>query len=119
MSTRWNLVEDHIPEAREPAGYRRPDSDINGELGRRLAEDADLDASGVGIEVREGEVTLSGNVPDCSVMQRVEAHACAIAGVATVRNRLRSGQPPAALPDGTLGEAVGSAARMGNPMFER
>lgn len=119
MSTSWNLVEDHIPEAREPAGYRRPDSDINGEIGRRLAEDSELDASGVGIEVREGEVTLSGKVRDCGVMQRVEAHACAVAGVAIIRNRLQPGRPPVALPRSTLGEAVGSAARMGKPMFER
>ncbi|MFZ5783516.1 MAG: BON domain-containing protein [Pseudomonadota bacterium] len=114
MSNPPNLLEDCIPEAREPAGYLRSDAAIRRELEGRLAGDRQLDAAAIHMEVCQGEITLSGEVRHGAEMRSVEAHACAIAGVTVVHNHLepRAGPPS---DDG----APGPAARMGKPSFER
>ena len=40
-------AEDHVPEVREPAGYRRSDVEIASELREHLADDVGLDAQGI------------------------------------------------------------------------
>ena len=108
-------AEDHVPEVREPGGYRRSDAEIGRELSECLADDVGLDSAGIAIEVRNGEVTLGGTVRTCDDMHRAEAHACAIAGVVLVHNGLKPRQPhgfdPAAI--------AGAAAKMGKPGYER
>ena len=54
--------EDHVPEVREPGGYRHSDADIGRELRECLADDVGLDSRGIEVEVKNGEVTLSGAV---------------------------------------------------------
>ena len=108
--------EDHVPEVREPTGYRHSDGDIARELRDRLADDVGLDSSGIEVEVKDGEVSLSGPVRHCADMQRAEAHACAISGVVLVRNNL---QPKEPLPAPSPGKAAGAAAKMGKPGYER
>jgi osmotically-inducible protein OsmY len=108
--------EDHVPEVREPAGYRNSDADIARELSERLADDVGLDSRGIEVEVRNGEVTLSGPVRHCADMQRAEAHACAVAGVVLVRNNL---QPKEPLPAPDTDQPAGAAAKMGKPGYER
>ena len=54
--------EDHAPEVREPGGYRHSDADIGRELRECLADDVGLDSRGIEVEVKNGEVTLSGSV---------------------------------------------------------
>lgn len=115
MSRSPSLLEDCIPEAREPAGYLRSDAEIHRELEERLAGDRGLDATGIHIDVRRGEVTLSGGVRDGGDMRLAEAHACAIAGVTAVRNHLEPARSATLADDG----APGPAARMGKPSFER
>lgn len=108
--------EDHVPEVREPAGYRRADADIARELRDCLADDVGLDSHDIEVEVRNGEVTLGGTVRHCADMQRAEAHACAMPGVLQVRNNLQSKEPlPSPAPD----EQAGAAAKMGKPGYER
>lgn len=108
--------EDHLPEVREPSGYRHPDADIARELRECLADDVGLDSRGIEIEVSNGEVALSGTVRHCADMQRAEAHACAIAGVVLVRNGLQPKEPlPAPAPE----QPAGAAAKMGKPGYER
>ena len=53
--------EGYAPEAREPAGYRLSDASIKEQIFRQLALGEGLDAGGITIEVRDGEVTLSGS----------------------------------------------------------
>jgi len=108
-------AEDHVPEVREPAGYRRSDADIGRELAECLADDVGLDSRGIEIEVSNGDVTLSGSVRTCADMHRAEAHACAIAGVVLVHNGLRPNEPMTPETD----EAAGAAAKMGKPGYER
>jgi osmotically-inducible protein OsmY len=108
--------EDHVPEVREPAGYRHSDGDIARELRERLADDVGLDSSGIEVEVKNGEVSLSGPVRHCADMQRAEAHACALPGVVLVRNNLQSKEP---LPEPNSEQPAGAAAKMGKPGYER
>lgn len=108
--------EDHLPEVREPAGYRHAAADIARELNECLADDVGLDSRGIEVEVRNGEVILSGTVRNCADMQRAEAHACAIPGVALVRNGLQAKEPlPAPGPE----QPAGAAGKMGKPGYER
>jgi len=108
--------EDHVPEVREPAGYRHSDADIARELRGRLADDVGLDSGGIEVEVKNGEVTLGGPVRHCADMKRAEAHACTVQGVVLVRNNLQPKEPaPAAEPE----QPDGAAAKMGKPGYER
>src|SRR5260221_3692700 len=75
--TRPVVAEDYVPEVREPAGYRRSDADIASELREHLADDVGLDACGIDIEAKDGEVTMRGAVRHCGDVKRAEAHACA------------------------------------------
>ena len=108
--------EDHAPEVREPGGYRHSDADIDRELRECLADDVGLDSRGIEVEVKNGEVTLSGSVRNCTDMKRAEGHACAIPGVVLVRNGLQPAEPlPAPQPE----QPDGAAAKMGKPGYER
>ncbi len=109
-------TDDYMGEVREPAGFARADADIAGELRERLADDVGLDAVGIEIEVKDGEVTLRGVVRQCADAKRAETHACSIPGVAVVRNELRDKTLPSrAVADGP----VGTAAKMGKPLYDR
>ena len=108
--------EDHVPEVREPGGYRHSDADIVRELRDCLADDVGLDSRGIEVEVKNGEVTLGGSVRNCADMRRAEVHACAIPGVVLVRNGLQPKEPaPAPQPE----QPDGAAAKMGKPGYER
>lgn len=108
--------EDYAPEVREPGGYRHSDADTARELRERLADDVGLDSRGIEVEVKNGEVTLSGAVRHRADMKRAEAHACAVPGVVLVRNNLQPKEPlPAPAPE----QPVGAAAKMGKPGYER
>src|SRR5262245_53392382 len=47
---------------RGPKGYKRSDERIEEDVCDRLTENAELDATGITVQVQNGEVTLSGNV---------------------------------------------------------
>lgn len=81
-----------------------------------LDDDVGLDSRGIEVEVRSGEVRLSGTVRNCADMQRAEAHAGAIPGVLQVRNDLQAKEP---LPSPPAEERTGAAAKMGKPGYER
>ena len=71
---------------------------------------------GIEVEVKNGEVTLSGSVRNCADMKRAETHACAVLGVVLVRNGLQPKEPlPAPQPE----QPDGAAAKMGKPGYER
>lgn len=108
-------ADDHVPEVREPAGFRRSDADISAEICQELADDVGLDAGGIGVEVKGGEVTLTGAVRHEADAKRAEAHACAVAGVTLVRNGLQCKDSPTA----DVGRRPGAAAKMGKPGYER
>ena len=108
--------EGYAPEAREPAGYRLSDASIKEQIFRQIALGEGLDAGGITIEVRDGEVTLSGSARCYADMQRIEELACAIEGVKLLRNGLTSLEPAARAVDGE--EPAGAASKMGKPGYE-
>jgi hypothetical protein len=74
---------------RGPAAYRRPDNRILEDICERLAHHPAIDARDVEVSVSEGEVTLSGTVPDRTTKHAAEDLALETSGVKDLHNRLR------------------------------
>jgi|ERR1041385_7149404 hypothetical protein len=72
-----------------PKGFTRSDERIQEDINCRLTDDAYVDASNIEVAVENGEVTLSGSVPDKSSKRRAEDIAELVSGVSNVENRLR------------------------------
>jgi osmotically-inducible protein OsmY len=107
--------EEYAPEAREPEGFRRSDEEIAREIAERLADDVGLDANGIDVSARHGEVTLRGTVRHCGDIRRAEGHACSVAGVTRIKSELVAQEEPIEPPDPAAG---GAAAKMGKPRYE-
>lgn len=73
-----------------PKGYQRTDSRIEEEINERLAEDDDVDAEGIEVKVKDGEVTLSGTCESREARRRAEDIAESILGVKHVSCNLRT-----------------------------
>ena len=67
----------------------RPDSRIREDICDAMTHDGWLDASSIDVEVKDGQVTLGGLVPDREQKWRAEDHAEHALGVASVINRIR------------------------------
>ncbi len=80
------------PMGRAPRGYQRSDERIKEDLCDLLMSSW-IDAENVEIEVRQGEITLSGTVEDRRDKRAIEDMAEHILGVKDVQNRIRVGQP--------------------------
>ena len=74
---------------RGPKGYRRSDERIREDVSDRLTDDSWLDAQGVEVTVKDGNVTLSGTVRSREDKKRAEALAEGVTGVDNVQNNLR------------------------------
>jgi len=81
--------EDRGHRGRGPKGYQRTDERINDEVHERLTDDPWLDASDIQVEVKAGEVTLSGHVENCEAKHRAERLIEDLSGVKHVQNNLR------------------------------
>src|SRR5690606_23118505 len=57
---------------RGPKGYRRSDERITEDVCDRLTDDPMVDASDITVQVRDGEVTLTGTVEDRRQKRRAE-----------------------------------------------
>ncbi|MDP2340807.1 MAG: BON domain-containing protein [Deltaproteobacteria bacterium] len=73
---------------RGPKGYRRSDERIKEDVCDRIAA-LDVDASNVEVEVSNGEVTLSGFVPERSLKYLIEQSIERVGGVTEIGNTLR------------------------------
>lgn len=80
---------DHGHRGRGPKGYVRPDDRISDDVHHHLSDDPWLDASDVEVQVKDGEVTLSGTVDDRRAKHRAEHCVEDIHGVKHVQNNLR------------------------------
>jgi len=78
---------------RGPQGYKRSDERILEDINEQLTQDHDVDASGICVECRDGEVVLSGTVIDRDAKRRAEDIAEWCSGVKDVQNRLRIQRP--------------------------
>jgi hypothetical protein len=72
-----------------PKGFKRSDDSIRDDINSRLTDDAYLDASEIEVVIENGEVTLSGTVPDKASKRRAEDICELVSGVSNVENRLR------------------------------
>lgn len=73
-----------------PRGYRRSDERIREDVSDRLAEHGDLDASDIEVEVKDGEVTLTGTVESRMAKRLAEDLAESCSGVRDVMNQLKT-----------------------------
>jgi hypothetical protein len=89
----WTYQQDWLKPGpftgRGPRNYRKPDERILEEVCERLAQHAQIDASAIEVTVEDGEVTLTGGVPDRRTKRMVEVNVDRIYGVIDVHNRLR------------------------------
>lgn len=74
---------------RGPKGYKRSDDRIKEDINDRLTDDPMLDASDIEIEVKEGEVTLSGKVEHRRAKRYAEDIVESIPGVRDVENKIK------------------------------
>lgn len=72
-----------------PQGYTRSDERIREIVCERLAEHPDIDASGIDIEVQNGEVRMKGTVDDRPMKYEAEETVESIMGVKEVDNQLK------------------------------
>ena len=74
---------------RGPRGWRRTDEQIHQAIAERMADNGDLDASEIDMDVRDGIVTLRGAVSSRSTKRLAEDIAESVGGVEDVRNEIR------------------------------
>jgi osmotically-inducible protein OsmY len=74
-----------------PRGYRRSDERIREDVCEALTDDPHLDASTLEVEVKDGEVTISGSTGSRHDKRYAERIAEMVTGVRDVHNRLRIG----------------------------
>jgi BON domain-containing protein len=92
-----SLGASHPPPSPRPGGhagkgprdYVRADSRVREDICDRLSDDDSVDASDISVDVKGGEVTLSGSVLDRFGKRRAEDIAAGVRGVVDVRNELR------------------------------
>jgi hypothetical protein len=72
-----------------PKGYQRSDERLREDICERLTDDIHIDASDITLEVSDGEVTMSGTVPDRRTKRAAEDLVEEISGVKQVHNALR------------------------------
>jgi hypothetical protein len=73
-----------------PRGYRRSDERIMEDIIDRLNADRALDLSEIEIEVRDGDIYLSGNGRDRITRHRIEDIVNNVPGVKNIENAIRS-----------------------------
>jgi hypothetical protein len=74
---------------RGPKGWQRPDERIREDINERLTEHPEIDASEIEVQVRAGEVTLTGTVDDRHAKRMAEDLAERVSGVKDVHNNIR------------------------------
>lgn len=74
---------------RGPKGFKRSDERIKEEVCELLTRDHSIDAEDIDVEVKEGEVTLSGTVPDRRMKHMAEDCVERALGVKDVINNVR------------------------------
>jgi osmotically-inducible protein OsmY len=73
-----------------PSGYTRSDERIREDVNDALTEDDFVDASNVEVEVKQGEVTLTGTVPERRMKRLAEDCIERVAGIKDVNNHIRT-----------------------------
>jgi hypothetical protein len=102
---------------RGPRGYRRSDERIMEDVCDRLTQHGQLDASGIAVDVNDGEVALKGSVNSRRAKRMAEAVAESVNGVWDVNNQLRVSESrwsrQGAEPDQEMGASRTTRGRIG------
>jgi osmotically-inducible protein OsmY len=107
---------------RGPKGYQRSDERLREEVSDRLMADDTIDASDIEVQVRDGEVTLTGTVNDRMAKRRAEDCAEMVMGVRDVMNQLRvqtRGSDSGGADQRGSGMTTGSRSRQGSASSQR
>jgi hypothetical protein len=72
-----------------PQGYQRSDERIREDVNDRLTQHGHINARDIQVQVRNGEVTLSGTVDDLRQKHMAEDVADSVPGVTDVHNQLK------------------------------
>ncbi len=90
---RYGQIEDwRVPgpfTGKGPRGYQRSDERIREEVSERLAQHGRIDASDMDVQVRNGEVILSGNTNSRDEKRMAEDVAASVPGVSDVNNQIK------------------------------
>lgn len=96
MPASWSYTEVWlIPgpfTGRGPKGYQRSDDRMREDLCDRLSQHGQIDAGDIDVQVKDGEVTLSGTVDNRAAKRMAEDVAESVQGVREVHNQLRVNQ---------------------------
>jgi hypothetical protein len=74
---------------RGPKGWQRSDERIREDINERLTDHPHIDATEIDVQVKSGEVTLTGTVDDRHTKRMAEEIAENVSGVKDVHNQLR------------------------------
>ena len=83
----WLIPGPH--SGRGPRGYQRNDQRIEEDICERLTQHGQIDAQDVEVQVKDGEVTLTGTVESRQAKRMVEDALDSISGVRDIHNQLR------------------------------
>ena len=97
-------MQEPLFRGRGPRGYRRSDERIREDACDWLTEDPRIDASNMEVNVKEGEVTLSGTVTSREDKRRAEDLVDQISGVKDVHNTLRVAREQRGTEEKTTGQ---------------
>lgn len=86
----WDVEGPH--RGRGPRGYKRSDERICEEICDRLSAHGEIDASDIEVKVENGEVTLTGTVPDRRTKRLAESVVDTVRNVVDIHNQLRLGR---------------------------
>jgi osmotically-inducible protein OsmY len=105
---------------RGPKGYQRSDERLQEEIAEQLTRHPDIDASDVTIEVRGGEVTLSGTVSDRQMRYGIEHVVDQTHGVKEIHNNVRVSRPSTgdSTRSGEAGSRQGESATLDAPALK-
>jgi hypothetical protein len=104
-----------------PKGYKRSDERIKEDVNERLTHDPHIDASEIEVQVKDGEVTLTGTVDSRLAKRRAEEIIENLSGVRDVHNQLKaqSGDNSGGSGSQNAGsqnkETTGAGSRSGKP----
>jgi hypothetical protein len=96
-----------------PKNWQRSDDRIKEDVNERLTEHSQIDATEIDIQVRNGEVTITGMVDDRRIKRMVEDLVEGVSGVKDVHNQLRASSQGGSQQGGEMAKSAGSQSTSG------
>ncbi|HEU4603243.1 MAG TPA: BON domain-containing protein [Steroidobacteraceae bacterium] len=84
----YDAMQEISHRGKGPKGYRPSDARLTETICERLTEDPFIDARNISVDVKEGEVTLTGSVEERRQKYAAEDRVADVFGVTEVHNNL-------------------------------